>query len=412
MMAAASVQSQGLGYLTFGKHHHDTTSTFRDHNEAKFEKTLPGFPACYTGERVWSGSEMALKQHEWIVILSEQEQLHILNALRFFQSLNVDPGLMSPKTFPLPKDLSDRLRAISHDCYNGRGFCILRGLRPEIFTEEENVLVFAGVSVYVAPIRGFQDLNRELVVCHVISQDTNPEAQEENLRPAFTNGQVSFHTDIGDILTLFTMDVPDTGGETMIVSSSKIYNELAETRPDLLQELAKDWAFLLSQNYDTDGTPLITNVAGDKLVLQYSRLPVTGFRDEGPNPTLPPPTPNRLEAMDMLEDLGRKYSFALPRIPGDIAFINNLCLMHGRNAFDIDANGKPLPSKRHLVKLILRDPKLAWDFPESLSWISKRIYGSNQDNGGRTEKWQVAIGSDKSLPDGKIWVGAGAEGNG
>jgi hypothetical protein len=39
------------------------------------------------------------------------------------------------------------------------------------------------------------------------------------------------------------MNVSNTGGNTMIVSSSKIYNELAETRPELLQELAEPWAF-------------------------------------------------------------------------------------------------------------------------------------------------------------------------
>lgn len=84
-MAAAFVQSQGLGYLTFGKHHHGL-SALQDHNQAKFDRTLSGFPLRYTGERVWAGSEMALKKHEWIVTLSEQEQLHILDALRYFQS--------------------------------------------------------------------------------------------------------------------------------------------------------------------------------------------------------------------------------------------------------------------------------------------------------------------------------------
>lgn len=77
----------------------------------------------------------------------------------------MEPELMSPKTFSLPKELTDRLRTISHDCYNERGFCILRGLHPKMFTDEENVLVFAGLASYVAPIRGFQDFNRELVAC-------------------------------------------------------------------------------------------------------------------------------------------------------------------------------------------------------------------------------------------------------
>jgi hypothetical protein len=53
----------------------------------------------------------------------------------------------------------------------------------------------------------------------------------------------AFHTDLGDILTLYARDVSDTGGETMIVSSSQIYNELAAARPDLLQEFAKKWTF-------------------------------------------------------------------------------------------------------------------------------------------------------------------------
>lgn len=37
------------------------------------------------------------------------------------------------------------------------------------------------------------------------------------------------------------MDVSDTGGETMIVSSCHLYNEFARTRPDLLRELGENW---------------------------------------------------------------------------------------------------------------------------------------------------------------------------
>lgn len=159
-----------------------------------------------------------------------------------------------------------------------------------------------------------------------------------------------------------------------------------------------------SQNYETDGTPLVTNAAGDKLVFQYSRLPVTGFRNSGPNPTQPPPSQKRLEAMALLEDLAWKRSLALPRRPGDIAFINNLCLMHARKAFDLDMNGNSLPSKRHLIKLMLQDPELKWNLPDSWSWCQERIYGINQADGGRTERWEVTPGSN--------WAGDGTYSNG
>jgi hypothetical protein len=79
--------------------------------------------------------------------------------------LNLKPGALSPETFPLPEELAKRLRTLTHGCYEGRGFAILRGLDPAAHSDEENVLIFGGVSSHVAPIRGFQDLAREMVIC-------------------------------------------------------------------------------------------------------------------------------------------------------------------------------------------------------------------------------------------------------
>jgi hypothetical protein len=197
----------------------------------------------------------------------------------------------------------------------------------------------------------------------------------------------------------------------MLASSSQIYNELNRTRPDLLHELNEKWVFFRAQDYETDGTPLVINVPGDKLIFQYSRLPVTGFRNEGRNETLPLVSEKRLEAMYAIEDLAWKNCFPLPNQKGDIAFINNMCLMHGREAFDHDDQGNALPSRRHLVKLMLRDPELTWEVPDSLNWLSERIYGPNQDDGGRIEKWHLSIDSE-DLPDKRLWVGSGTFANG
>jgi hypothetical protein len=409
-MATASVQVRSLQYHSFNNRDIPNLYSSPD-NVRNIQAKLDGFPAQYVGERVWTGSDMALKQNEWIATLSHEEQNQILSALRHFQSLDLPPASISPQTFPLPQALSARLRKISQDIHNGRGFSILRGLRPELFTDEENVLVFAGVSAHVALRRGFQDIKRELITCHVVSEELKPGAYEQKLRPAFTNGPVAFHTDMGDILALYAMDLPEAGGGTMIASSSKIYNELAASRPDLLEELTQKWTFCQSQNYELDGTPLLNNTVDDKLVMQYSRLPVTGFRNEGPNTALPPPSPLRLEAMETIERLAWQHGLELPRERGDIAFINNFCLLHARQAFDTDPDGTPLPSKRHLVKLVLQDPDLMWKIPESLSWISEQLFGANTEDGRRVEKWQLSI-KPESLPDGMIWVASGGTMNG
>lgn len=50
------------------------------------EQLLPGWPSRYTGERVWTGSEMLQQQDKWTILLSEQDHTSIVKALQFFQS--------------------------------------------------------------------------------------------------------------------------------------------------------------------------------------------------------------------------------------------------------------------------------------------------------------------------------------
>jgi hypothetical protein len=63
------------------------------------------------------------------------------------------------------------------------------------------------------------------------------------LAPAYTNDHQVFHTDAGDIISLFAIGVAEEGGESKIASSWTVYNEIAKDRPDLIDTLANDWVF-------------------------------------------------------------------------------------------------------------------------------------------------------------------------
>lgn len=67
--------------------------------------------------------------------------------------LNLAPGFVSPKTFPLSPKLAASLANISKELHEGRGFGVLRGLNPSKYTPAENVIVFAGVASYVGEER-------------------------------------------------------------------------------------------------------------------------------------------------------------------------------------------------------------------------------------------------------------------
>ena len=72
---------------------------------------------------------------------------------------------IDPSCFPLPDPLAKRLDDISEECYQGRGFCVLRGLEPAKYTDEENVILYAGISSHIASERGFLDRARQHVLC-------------------------------------------------------------------------------------------------------------------------------------------------------------------------------------------------------------------------------------------------------
>jgi hypothetical protein len=61
------------------------------------------------------------------------------------------------------------------------------------------------------------------------------------LPAAHTDKVITFHGDIGDIVSLYALDEPATGGESLLASTWRLYNEIAKTRPDLIRALAENW---------------------------------------------------------------------------------------------------------------------------------------------------------------------------
>jgi hypothetical protein len=72
------------------------------------------------------------------------------------QDLGLYGDAVSPETFPLPT-LGPKLVQVAVDIHQGKGFAVVRGLSPQDFSPEENILIFLGISSYIAPKRGRQD---------------------------------------------------------------------------------------------------------------------------------------------------------------------------------------------------------------------------------------------------------------
>ncbi|KAM0251464.1 hypothetical protein ACHAQJ_008172 [Trichoderma viride] len=379
-MAAAAVQVPRQPDITYAPNYDNYISRIKRRQEnEKLEKSLPeGFPAKLESDLVWDGRNLG-ETYDWNYVLTESNIAEIDQALRHFKSLNLGLGHITQETFPLPK-LHDTLREISKEVHLGHGFKVVKGVPVDNYSREENVIIYAGLSSHVAPIRGRQDYQfdgkpADVVLAHIkdLSQEIDP---HKIGAPAYTADKQVFHTDVGDVIALFALGEPEEGGQSFLSSSWHVYNELAATRPDLIRTLAEPWAVdefgkrgrthslrpLLYFQPATEDTP-------QRLIIQYARRTFTGYWGLPRSNDIPPITEAQAEALDALHFTAEKYRAALDFHKGDIQFANNLSIFHAREKFR-DSQEK----RRHLIRLWLRDPELAWKTPGPLSDNWDRVY--------------------------------------
>lgn len=68
----------------------------------------------------------------------------------------MDGDLVNPENFPLPL-LGPKLDWLSRDVHHGKGFCVVRGVDPGLYSVEDLTLVYLGIQSYIADQRGRQD---------------------------------------------------------------------------------------------------------------------------------------------------------------------------------------------------------------------------------------------------------------
>jgi hypothetical protein len=75
-------------------------------------------------------------------------------------------------------------------------------------------------------------------------------------------------------------------------------------------------------------------------------------------------TPDQYEALSIMNQVAAEQQIRLDTRPGDLVFINNWAFVHARDSYtDSDLE---VGSRRHLVRLWLRNSKLGWDVPAAM----------------------------------------------
>ena len=315
----------------------------------------PVLPPIQHTPAAWYGPEMAQRE-DWIEWLSDAE---IDEAEATSARLCEDPS--GPASWraadhPLPL-LAPRLRRILHDVLDGRGFALLRGLPVQRWSEAQACAAFMLVGAHLGHARP-QNAKGDLLG-HVM--DLGLRSTDPAVRIYQTSERQTFHTDSCDIVALLCLRSARSGGQSALVSSTALFNEMRRRRPDLAALLFQPLATDRRGEVNTGQRPFF-NVPvfnwwplGEhgQLSAIYQRQYIDSAQRFAEAARL---TPEIHEALDLFDALSNDPAlhFLMDLKQGDIQLVHNHTLLHDRTAF-VDW---PEPDRRrHLLRLWLAPPE-------------------------------------------------------
>lgn len=121
---------------------------------------------------------------------------------------------------------------------------------------------------------------------------------------------------------------------------------------------------------------------GNRPFFYYSRINLTGSTVQPRSAKIPQLSDVQADALDALHFTAAKHAIVVPQLKGDMYFVNNLAILHAREAY---ADG-PEGQRRHLMRLWLSDEKFGYSIPQELKWRWDEVFGDSARQNGR---WTV-----------------------
>lgn len=285
----------------------------------------------------------------WTIELSELDHAELGAALDAAKASGGDFTEITRDRFRLG-GVADKLRNIAAELIDGRGFVLLRKLETDRYSPDELTLMFWGIGMHLGTPWP-QNRDGDLITGVT---DHGPSAWNPDRRD-YERGGIAFdyHTDGADLVGLMCLARAQTGGVSCLANAVAIYNDLCETRPDLVDALHEELPFDLRGGQTRGGKPFymmpIFTVFRGRLFVRFVAEYIATSQRYVEAPRL---TPLVKEAVDVLSAMAADpaYNVYMSFEPGDIQFINNYRILHARTAY-VDA--PELGFKRHLKRLWL-----------------------------------------------------------
>jgi hypothetical protein len=310
----------------------------------------------------WAPEELAAKD-DWIYELSGNECGQIVAAVDGIEKSGLGIKNIRKDDFRLA-GFADDLAGIRDEFLNGRGFVLIRGVPVADMTREQSAIAFWGIGAHLG--RAVSQNGQGHLLGHV--KDVGGDYSDKNTRGYLSNAQMGFHADRCDYVALLCLQTSKAGGESRIASSVSLYNKMLAERPDLVEELCKDFYWSRIGEIPPGLGPyyLMPVFSFDDGYICVRGVSTQIYKSQGLE-GVPDYTAKQHEALDYFKATVESLSFDMEFREGDIQILHNHVMLHSRRGFE----DWPEPEKRrHLLRLWLRDDQGRSLMPEYQKVIS------------------------------------------
>ncbi len=283
----------------------------------------------------WTQQELNAKKDRWLVEITSDYQSEIDIALVKALRSGAKPETMSKADFELGA-FGERLADIQNDLETDVGVSMIRGLDINNYDEDDLPVLFAGISSHLGTLLT-QSTQHEKIG---LVADGGDKLATSNARGTRTKDQLPFHTDRSDVIGLICVRAAEQGGESYVVSAGALHNKIADLRPDLLEVLYQPFYHRRTQWEANQDTPVysmpVFSVHNGQFAVRYLRHFIRTAQEIDSTPRL---TDAQNEALDLVDELcmHEDLLWRLPFAPGDMQYINNFVVLHGRGAYSDSA---------------------------------------------------------------------------
>ncbi|MFM0350491.1 TauD/TfdA family dioxygenase [Paraburkholderia sp. RL17-347-BIC-D] len=257
-----------------------------------------------------------------------------------------------------------------------RGFALVRGVPIDALTDGQIQLAYWAVGLLFG--QGLTQNAKADFLCPVTDMGVDfgysGDASQRNVRGYQSKADLNYHCDPTDVVALLCVRKALSGGLSTIVSTPAIFNEILRDHPQHLPVLLNGLRYDRKAEQWSGEEPVSERIPvfaqhGARVSCRYARSYIIGGAQK-----TQPLSDAQQAALDCFDAIACRADMPLHMAfePGDIQLLNNYTVVHGRTAYEDDAD----PTRRRFLwRLWLHlDAQAPWcDESEIMRWAFARF---------------------------------------